>query len=89
MTNTRATVDGRALYFPEAVSPDMRVKLPEGNVLTGVAGVTHYTADGWVALSDGLSPGRHTFALHEEGSPGSDGPNDTTFYVNVRPAGAD
>ena len=85
VTNSRLTVDGRVVRFPEVVTPPITVALQADNLLTGVAGAANLAVDGWVALERPLPPGTHTFTIHHKNVPGFPGPGEVTFFVRVVP----
>jgi hypothetical protein len=66
------TVDGRFVRLTDAYraqAPDLRVRLPEDNLLGAPAGTVIRTgADGWMGFTKPLRRGRHEIVIHAAGT---------------------
>jgi hypothetical protein len=60
---TTVTLDGNAVALSEVETSQLILDLPDGNLLTGVAGPATSSAHGWVARVHPLTPGTHTIEI--------------------------
>jgi hypothetical protein len=60
---TTVTLDGNTVALTEVETAQLVLHLPDGNLLTGVAGPATSSAHGWVALVHPLTPGTHTIEI--------------------------
>jgi len=72
------TLDRNAVPLSEVVTSQLILDLPDGNILTGVAGPATSVAHGWVARVHPLTPGTHTIEIF---GPGGNLVNTTTIVV--------
>jgi hypothetical protein len=73
------TLDGNAVALSEVETSQLILDLPDGNILTGVAGPATSVAHGWAARLHPLTPGTHTIEIF---GPGGNLVNTTTINVN-------
>ena len=76
---TTVTLDGNAVALSEVETSQLFLDLPDGNILTGVAGEATAAAHGWVAQLHPLTPGTHTIEIV---GPTGNLVNTTTIFVH-------